>query len=408
VLIEKIVKSTLGIKSHRVVKVVGDTKVLRIYLDLIRGRRLVCSGCGTRQKVRDRLTERKWRHVPLWNIPVFIYYRPARVKCPQCGIKVEKIPWSHGKSSLSLPLSLAMATWSRLLPMDVVGRLFGVCWNAVYSAVKQAVEFGLACRDKTETMIVGIDEISRRKGHVYHTQIYDLLNKKLLASFEGRDSESLLAFFREWGKDNLVNIIGVCCDMWAPYIQAIKEKLPHATLVFDKFHIVRHLLNAVNDVRKQEAERLKETEQDLLKGTRYIWLKNPWNLTDKQKQRLSYLEKLNLKINRAYLLKELFRQIWTYHSRSEAKQFLDHWFWKATHSRLKPIRDFAWLLRDHEEGVLAYSDLPIDNGAVEAMNNNAKSISHRARGYRSPKTFSTLLLHCLGNLKMPDCVHRFA
>lgn len=407
-LIEKIIKSTLGIKDHRVVKVTGDTNALTIHLDLIRGRKRECSGCERRQRIRDRIKERMWRHVPLWNIPVYICYRPARVKCDCCGIKVEKIPWSNGKSCLSYPLSLAIAKWSRVLPMSVVGQLFGVCWNAVYSAVKQMVQYGVACRDKAETVIFGIDEISRKRGHVYHTQVYDLLQRKLLASFEGRDVESMSAFFTEWGKDNLKNIIGICCDMWAPYIQVIKEMLPHALLVFDKFHIVRHLLNAVDRVRKQEAESLKKTNPELLKKTRYIWLKNPWNLTEKQKQRLSYLEKLNLKINRAYILKENFRELWTYTNREQAKKFLDHWFWLATHSRLKPMRDFAWLLRNHEEGVLAYFNLPIDNGAVEAMNNNAKAVSHRARGYRSPNTFSTLLLHCLGDLKMPHFVHKFA
>ena len=195
--------------------------------------------------------------------------------------------------------------------------------------------------------------------------------------------------------------------MWDPYIKAIKLYCPHALLVFDKFHIVRHLLNAVNKVRKEEADRLKKMDPEILTGTRYIWLKNPWNLTDIQKQRLSYLEKLNLKINRAYLLKEEFRDFWKCSPRSNAQRFLTHWFWKATHSRIVQMREFAWMLREHQEGILAYSELLIDNGSVEAMNNNAKSISHRARGYRSAKTFSTILMHCLGGLEMPNWVHKF-
>ena len=407
-LIEKIIKITLGIKDHRVVNVTGDKNMITIRLDLIRGRKRECSGCGKRKRVRDRLTERTWRHVPLWNIPVNICYRPARVKCDGCGIKVETIPWSNGKSCLSYPLSLAMAKWARVLSMNTVADIFGVCWNSVYSAVKQVVHYGIACRDKAETMILGIDEISRKKGHIYHTQVYDLIHRKLLASFEGRDAERVRAFFVEWGADNLKNIKGICCDMWAPYSQVVKEMLPHAVMVFDKFHIIQHLLKAVDNVRKQEAAHFKETNPELLKKTRYIWLKNPWNLTDKQKQRLSYLETLNLKINRAYILKENFRDIWTYTNRADAKKFLDHWFWLATHSRIQPMRKFAWLIRNHEDGVLAYFDLPIDNGAVEAMNNNAKAVSHRARGYRSSKTFSTLLLHCLGDLKIPYFVHKFS
>ena len=406
-LIRKIVKSTLGIKDHHIRKITGDTKGITIHLDLVHRRKLSCSGCDGRYPVRDRLKERSWRHVPMWNIPVTIRYRPARVNCPKCGIKVEKIPWSNGKSCLTKPLSLTMAAWSRILPMDVVSKFFGVCWSSVYSSVKQMVDYGLARQDKSKCVILGIDEISRKKGHVYHTQIYDLLTRKLLASFEGRDFESLVAFFKDWGENNLKNIRGICCDMWDPYIKAIRLYCPHALLVFDKFHIVRRLLDAVNQVRKEEAERLKKIDPEILKGTRYIWLKNPWNLKDSQKRRLSYLEKLNLKINRAYLLKEQFRDFWVCPQQREARCFLDHWFWKATHSRLEPMRNFAWMLREHQEGVLAYSKCPIDNGSVEAMNNNAKSISHRARGYRSAKTFSTILMHCLGGLEMPNWVHKF-
>lgn len=321
-LMEKIVKNTLGIKDHRVVRIRWDKQGLILCLDRIKRRRLICSRCGERRKVRDRLKERSWRHVPLWNIPVFIRYRPCRVNCHRCGVVVEQIPWANGKSSLSRPLSIAMATWARRLPMDMVGKLFGVCWSAVYSAVKQALAYGLSVREKAEVFVLGIDEISRKRGHTYHTQVYDLLRKVLLGSYPGRDEGSLRAFFVEWGKDNLKKIMVVCCDMWAPYVKVIKEYLPDVILVFDKFHLIRHLLEAVDQVRKEEAASLKQSDPELLKRTRYIWLKNPWNLTDKQKQRLSYLEKLNLRINRAYLLKENFRELWLCSNRRGQRLFL--------------------------------------------------------------------------------------
>jgi len=407
-LIRKIVRTTLGIKHHRVVSVTGDEKKIVIELDKIKGHRLPCSGCGKRMQLRDRLSQREWRHVPMWNIPVFIRYRPARVRCTDCGIKVESIPWSNGKSSLTVPLSLTLASWAKKLPMKVVSEIFGVCWNTVYSAVKQVVAYGLSCRSKAGITTLGIDEISRKKGHTYLTQIYDLSFKRLLGSVEDRTYDSLCGFFKQWGEDNLKNIKGVCCDMWDPYIKAIKEHIPDAVIVFDKFHLIRQLLKAVNEVRKQEAAILKKTDPKLLTGTRYIWLKNPWNLTDKQKQRLSYLEKLNLKINRAYLLKENFRELWSCANRQEAKKFLDHWFWLATHSRILQMRKFAWLVRNHEDGILSWFDLPIDNGSVEALNNVAKSLSHQAKGYRSSITFATLLMHCMGKLDSPNWVHKFA
>ena len=413
--IDNLAESTLGIKDHRVVRVFQNGFGLQIDIDVVKKRHLVCSKCGTRRKVRDRLKERTWQHVPLWDIPVYLHYRPCRVQCPKCGIVVEKVPWGNGKSRLTFPLILAMATWSKQLPMGVVAKMYRVFWSAVYSAVKQVVSFGLACRDKSGVILLGIDELSRKKGHVYMTNIYDFLNKRLLGSFEGRKEESLVSFFLEWGKDNLSNIIAVCCDrlhrpdgMWAPYVRVILEHLPNARLVFDKFHIVRHLLTALDNVRKEEQEALKKIRPELLTKTKYLFLKNPENLRKDENLRLSDLAKKRLKTFRAYVLKEQFREFWNCPTRSDAKRFLNLWFWWATHSRLTPMRDFAWMLRKHEEGILAYFDVPITNGMVEAMNNNAKAISHRARGYRSGKTFSTLMLHCMGRLKMPDVVHRFA
>lgn len=182
----------------------------------------------------------------------------------------------------------------------------------------------------------------------------------------------------------------------------VNEHLPGATLVFDKFHITQHLLKAVDEVRRDEARELKKTNPELLKRTRYIWLKNPENLTGKQRSRLGHLEKLNLRCNRAYLLKESFREFWDYERKGWAKRFL-----KKTHSRLKPMRDFAWMLRRHKDGILNYFDIRISNGAVEGMNNKAKAVRHRCYGFRTADNYITALYHCLGNLTEPEMVHRF-
>lgn len=163
----------------------------------------------------------------------------------------------------------------------------------------------------------------------------------------------------------------------------------------------------MDQVRKEETHELKKTNPELLKRTRYLWLKNPENLTDKQRARLGYLERLNLRTNRAYLLKECFREFWEDTSKGWAKKFLNQWFWWATHSRLKPMRDFAWMLRRHQEDILNYFDLRIDNGAVEGMNNKAKIVSHRCYGFRTASTYITALYHCLGNLPELKLVHKF-
>ena len=407
-LIESIIRKTLGIKRHVISEVVQSTAGLLIKLDVHKRRRLPCGSCGKLSRVRDRLKSRQWKHVPLWGIPVTLIYAPARIACTKCGkVLVEDIPWNQGKCRLSVGLIWLLASWCKLLAWDQVARLFGVHWNTVAAAVRQAVSYGLDHREMGSVLYIGIDELSRRKGHVYVTNVYDLKEKRLLWSGEGRSRETLRHFFEENGESLNHGVKAICCDMWQPYIDVVKEHLPSAILVFDKFHIMQHLLKAVDQVRREEAQELKKTNPELLKRTRYIWLKNPENLTDKQRARLGYLEKLNLRCNRAYLLKETFREFWEYKHKGWAKRFLKKWFWWATHSRLQPMRDFAWMLRRHEEDILNYFTERISNGAVEGMNNKAKVVSHRCYGFRTAKTYITALYHCLGNLPEPELVHRF-
>ena len=147
--------------------------------------------------------------------------------------------------------------------------------------------------------LIGIDELSRKKGHVYHTNVYDLVTRRLLRSGQDRTRKTLEDFFVWFGEENAAKLEGVCCDMWANYVDVVAAKAPQALMVFDKFHIVRHLLEAVNTVRKQEARELGHNPA-VLKDTRSIWLKNPENLTDKQNVCLSELMRMDLKVLRAY------------------------------------------------------------------------------------------------------------
>lgn len=406
--LQKLVRQTLAVKDHKVVSVVERADgSLQIELDRKRGRRLPCGHCGRRCKYRDRRRLRCWKHVPLWGIAVTLRYRPCRVSCPHCGIVVEKIPWAAGKSPLTLPLIIVLATWARLLAVDVVARHFGVHWNTVHAAVKTAVEYGMAQRDKGVVLHIGIDEISRRKGHIYHTQVYDLDRKVLLFSAEGRAEDTLRRFFDEYGVENLQQVTAVCCDMWQPYATVLAERLPHAVLVFDKFHVVKQLIAAVDEVRRDEAAAHRQQGVTLLKHTRYLLLKNPDKLTDKQQRKLSFLMRLNLDVSKAYVLKEEFRQLWDCDTPEVARRFLHQWYRKAGYSRLKPMQRFVKMLKRHEVDLFNWFDHKINNGIAEALNNSAKAISRRSRGFRTEETFSTLLMHCMGGLQLPQTVHTF-
>jgi transposase len=226
-------------------------------------------------------------------------------------------------------------------------------------------------------------------------------------SGEGRSKETLEAFFKFLGPQRTAALEGICCDMWQPCIDTIKAQAPQAVLVFDKFHIVRHLMDAVDQVRRDEIREKGPQHKALMYKTRFIWLKNPWNLTESQAFRLGELERLNLKINRAYLLKELFRHFWDYRRAGWARRYLKKWFWWATHSRLAPMRDFAWMVRRHEEDILNYFRMPIDNGTVEGLNNKAKLVIHKAYGFRTAANYIRNLYHCLGDMPLPKTVHTF-
>lgn len=407
-LLKSIIRKTLKINRHVVKDIKEMDGEIIISLEIRRGWRQPCGTCQSMGKVRDRLKKRRWKHVNLWGIAVFLEYAPARVCCPTCEkIKVEAIPWSLGKCQLTSGLVWTLSEFCKLLPWSTVAQMFGVHWNTVAAAVRAAVSYGLEHRKTSDLLYIGIDELSRRKGHVYVTNVYDLKGKRLLWSGEGRTNETLRTFFEEFGTDIANQVKGVCCDMWQPYINMVKEYLPHATLVFDKFHIVAKLLEAVDEVRRDEVRELKHINPDLLKRSRYIWLKNPENLKDKERARLGYLEKLNVKCHRAWLLKESFRELWEYRDRAGAHAYLKQWFWWATHSRLEPMRDFAWMTRRHQEEILNYSQLPITNGAVEGLNNKAKVVSHRSYGFRTSKNYITALYHCLGKLPRPPQMHKF-
>ena len=344
----------------------------------------------------------------MWGIPVELRYAPRRVSCPRCeGVHVEAMPWVNGKQRMTRALMVTLAIWTRVLPWKQVAQLFRCAWGTVATAVEEAVAYGLANRDLDGLTHIGIDEISRKRGHVYVTNVYDLRSKRLVWSGEERSKETLEAFFKFLGPEKTAALDGICCDMWQPYIDVIKEQAPQAVLVFDKFHIVRHLMEAVDQVRRDEVREKGAAHKALMYKTRFIWLKNPWNLTEGQAFRLGELEQLNLKINRAYLLKELFRHFWDYTYAGWARRYLKRWFWSATHSRLEPMRDFAWMVRRHEEDILNYFRMPIDNGTVEGLNNKAKLVIHKAYGFRTAKNYIRNLYHCLGDLPLPQTVHTF-
>ena len=212
-------------------------------------------------------------------LPLKLRYRPRRVECPRCGVRVEDFPWAEPWARVTTALSNAVAVLARELSWQGTARQYGLNWKSVATIVKRAVQYGLRHRKRPPVHVIGIDEVSRRKGQVYLTVVYDLERRVLLWVGDDRTEEAVRPFFtEEMGRRRCQTLQVVCMDMWAAYAKLVREHAPNAQILFDRFHIVKHLNEAVDAARRELWRRLTAKERTSFKGTRWLLLKNPWNL----------------------------------------------------------------------------------------------------------------------------------
>ena len=377
-----------------------------------KGSRARCSGCGVRCAGYDHLPERRFAFIPLWGFPVFLVYARRRVDCPDCGIVAEKIPWAEGKHHLTKAYMLLLSRWARKLSWREVSKAFHTSWEQVYHAVEWVVQWGLEHRSLEGIKAIGVDEIQYSKGHKYLTLVYqiDAGGVRLLWAGRERTMKTFRQFFDLLGRERSSGIEFVCSDMWKPYLRVIRERCSQALHILDRFHIVAKMNDALNEVRAQEARRMKrEGYEPVLKKTRWLLLKRKGNLKHKEKGRLRDLLSYNLRTVRAYLLKEDFQQFWEYASPTWAGKFLDHWCRQTMYSRIKPMKKVARTLRSHRELILNWfkAKKRFSSGIVEGLNNKAKLTMRKSYGFRSPEILEMALYHALGKLPEPELTHEF-
>ena len=402
VLVQTLIRKLLRLKAHTVTQVEVAETAITVTIDRLGSRLLSCGLCGLRcRKVHSRQAERTWHDLSMRNHKMILRYRPRRVNCPRCGVRVERFPWAAAWSRLTRPLLRVVAELARQLSGLQVARHFQLNWKTVARAIRQAVAYGLRHRKRRPLHVLGVDEVSRRKGHHYLTVVYDLERRVLLWVGQDRTTETLASFFRELGPRRCRTVHTVCMDMWAAYTRAVREHLPQAQILFDRFHLVQHLNRALDEVRRSEVRRLTGRHKVALKHTRFLLLKNPWNLSPEQKERLSTLVRWNLPVVRAYYLKEAFQMFWDYQQPARAEQHLRRWMYSAMRSRLEPFKEFVRLVRTHLDGILAWTRLRVSNGAVEGMNNKIKLVSHRSFGFRQPDNFIAAIYHTCAQLPLP-------
>jgi transposase len=336
-----------------------------------------------------------------------------RVECLDCGVKVERVPWAEGKSPMTTEYRWFLARWAKRMCWKDVATAFRISWDRVYEAVKHAVSWGLEHRDLEGLEAIGIDEVQWHRGHEYQTVVYQLDEgrKRLLWVGPDRKTKTLLRFFRMLGKTRSAALQFICSDMWQPYLKVIAKKAGQAVHVLDRFHIMQRMSKAIDEVRAAEVkELLKNGYEPILKGARWLLLKRPENLTEKQTLKLREILHYNLKSVRSHLMKEDFQRFWEYTSATWAGKFLDHWCTRAMRSKLEPMKKVARMLRSKRALLLNWfrAEGKISAGAVEGFNNKLKLITRKAYGFRTQEAYETALYHNLGALPEPKFTHEFS
>ena len=373
------------------------------------GHRFACPECGRELGVYDHVAERVWRHLDSCQFLTYLHARAPRVSCPEHGVRQVTLPWSQpGSRFTNLFEALAIGV---LLAANIkrAAEILRITWDEAWGVMARAVVRGRATKGVSMPTLLGVDEKAIAKGHRYMTLVCDLKESTVEYIGEERKEASLGAYFDAFPQSCRENVDAISLDMWSPFINACREKLPDADekMVFDRFHIMRHVLDAVDKVRKQEHKALMKAGDATLVQSKYLWLTNPENMTDKARQRFDALKRAELKTGRAWALKEALRALWTYTSATWATKFWKRWYFWATHSRLTPMIAAARLIARHLPNVLTYFAHRITNAVAEGLNSKIATVQKRACGYRNPDHFKiAVYFHCGGlNLYPPVVTH---
>jgi transposase len=401
---KELYKQLLGLRDPwKVTDVTVDFEKLKVdvWVEWPPEGKAMCPECKKACNIYDHREERQWRHLDTMQFRTILHCRIPRVNCPEHGVKSIDVPWSEDNSRFT-------ALFERLSIDVLLGcqnqtkakELLKLSWDEVHLIQEKAVQRGLWRRSTEGLHYIGVDEKSFLKGHRYATVLSDIGNARVVDVAEDRKEETLTELFTRIPEEQRDEIVAVAIDMWEPYINAVESLLPEADIVHDKFHIAKYLGEAVDKVRKSEHKSLMAEGSEDLKGTKYLWLKNPRNWTEEQKELFGELKAKGLKVGRAWTIKEMFSDLWDYRYEKAARNFFQKWYWWATHARLKPIAEVAKMLKRHLDNILTYLKHRITNAVAEGLNSKIQQVKSAARGFRNFENFRTAILFFCGKLDM--------
>ena len=305
---------------------------------------LTCPECGSEVPGYDT-RERRWRHLDTCQYRTILAAEVPRCRCSEHGVRQVSVPWGEPGSRFTALFEALVIDWLKETSLSAVGRNLALSWEQIDGIMQRAVRRGLARRQKAFPRRLGVDETSFRKRHDYVTVVQDQESGDALYVSDGRGRESLDGFYEELDEEQLAGIDSVAMDMHQPYIRSTLEHVPDAErkIAFDKFHVAKHLGDAVDKVRRQEHKKLQAMGDETLKGTKYVWLQNPEKMKARTAAALESLRNLALRTARAWALKEFAMTLWGYVRRGWALRAWKGWLSWAQRCRLEPmVKVGAW------------------------------------------------------------------
>ena len=382
---------------------------VEVYVGHAPGQRFACPECGRELAVYDHLEERVWRHLDSMQFLTYLHARPPRVSCSQHGVKQVRLPWAEPGGRFTHLFEALGITVLRATNVKRAAQILRISWDEAWHIMERAVMRGRAAKGQSMPSLLGVDEKAIAKGHSYMTLVCDLQAATVEYIGEERREASLVAYFEAFPQSSREQIEAISLDMWPAYINACQASVPQADqkMVFDRFHIMRHVLEALDQVRKREHKTLMSRGDSTLSKSKYLWLYSEENLPQRSKEHFQAIKSMQLKTARAWALKESLRQLWNYQTAGWAQRFWQRWYFWATHSRLAPMIEAAKLIARHLPNVLTYFKHRITNAVAEGLNSKIATVQKRACGYRNPDHFKiAVYFHCGGlNLYPAQATH---
>jgi transposase len=359
-----------------------EEKEIDVWLEHRRRAEFVCPECRLPLPVYDHVATRRWRHLDHGDCRTWLHARIPRVYCLEHGARQAAVAWALPGSRFTLPFERHAI--DVLLETDVLGgaRLLNLSWDEAWHLMERAVERGQQRKKRRVIPHLGVDEKAIARRHQYVTMVCDLDRGTVEYLAENREKTSLDAYYASLSQEQLAGIQAVAMDMWDPYIASTVAHVPNGRqkIVFDRFHIMKQMNEAVDAVRKEENRLFMEDDFDILKGTKYLWLFAEENIPEKMVERFAFLKECNLKTARAWAIKESLRELWHYRRRGWAELFCRQWYFWATHSRLKPVKKVARMIHNHLENVLTYFEHRITNAVSEGLNSKIQTVKKTPTG----------------------------